>query len=92
MIHLCESNLFPHDRDYDGTDADHLPVIPSHDPTPDSKPKADSNQIQRLVLTDPINEAPAEQPPGPVILPKNIMPILITTEAKPSTGVVQGGT
>jgi hypothetical protein len=91
MILLCESNLFPHDRDYDGTDADHLPVIPGHDLTSHSKPKADGNQIQRPALTDPIKEAPAEQPPGRVFPPKNIMPILIATEAKPSTGVVQGG-
>ena len=90
MFLHCESAQFPHDRDYDGTDANHLPVIPGHDLSSGSKPKEDDNHTPPPASTEPESEGPAEQPPGPIIRPKKIMPILTTTEAKHSTCVVQG--
>jgi hypothetical protein len=89
MISLCEGELFPHDSDYDGTDADHLPVIPGHDTTPNSGPKEDSKQTKHPVSTDPESEVPVAPPSGHVIPPKIIVPIVTAIEAKSSTGAGQ---
>jgi hypothetical protein len=62
MIGPCESDLFPHDRDYDGTNADHLVVIPGRDLTPDSKSKENDTRNQRPALTEPEREIPADSP------------------------------
>jgi hypothetical protein len=86
----CESAQFPHDRDYDGTDANHLPVVSDHYLSSGLKPEEDENQTQRPALTEPESETPAKQPPGHLSPPRNIMPFV--TENKPFTGVAQGRT
>jgi hypothetical protein len=63
MIVPCEGDLFPYDRDYAGTDADHLVVIPGNDLTLDSKSKEDDTRNQRPTLSGAEREIPAKQPP-----------------------------